>query len=212
MKKEYHRILQSNQIFVNMFYNVNLDGDLMMIKMFIFSCSLFLILIQNFCFAYTEKISLDGMNRLTNIYDYLNSNKYHFSVRINLGDIYLSQDESVIVTTGKGLNSLISIDVLAPGHATNKGIEVGMNWNDMIYAYGPAYPLEGFWQNHRNEENCGLYYPVKSEYYSGYDIVNYESIVSSLLQGEDADGIEFLINRKTKNNFNSLLFEYAQTH
>ena len=148
--------------------------------------------------AYTDSIDIEGMNRFIDIYSYLNNHNYHFAIKTNNVDVYLSRDEAVIVTTPKGLNSLLFIDVLKPGHATNRGIEVGMTLNDIVYAYGSVYPMEELWQKHRNEENCGMIYPVKNAYYSGYDIVNYEGVVSSLLQGESTDGIEFLINRSTK--------------
>ena len=160
--------------------------------------------------SYTDDIDIEGMNRFADIYQYLNSNDYHFSTKTRLGDIYVSRDEAVIVTTPKGFNGLLFIDVLKPRHATNRVIEVGMTLDDIIRAYGSVYPMEGFWQYHRNEENCGMIYPIKSKYYSGYDVVSYQEVISSLLQGESTDGINFLIDRKTKKIV--LIHYYASMH
>ena len=158
------------------------------------------------------EITVDGVNKQTDIYSFLNGNKYHYTVTTWFGDVYASNDDAVLVTTGKGRNSLLHITVTKSGHATNRGIEVGKTLSDLIAAYGQVYHIDVFYKNRLDGENRGFYYPIKNKNYTGYDVVCYQEPISSLLHGESADGINFVIHRKTKNSDDSLLQQYAQAN
>ena len=75
---------------------------------------------------------------------------------------------------------------MAPGYTTNKGISVGMTFNDVVYAYGKVY---------RNEpvdyrEIYGVYDDNSwSKNYSGYGVVEYVS--------SQNEGLNFIFDKST---------------
>ena len=146
----------------------------------------------------SDEMSLDGMNLNTKVIEYLNFNEFHFTFKDNAHDYYSSMDDGVIVTVAKSTSKIRFIDVVKPGHPSNKGIEVGMDRGDVEKAYGKIYSLEEY-KNNRNieEENYGVCYSMKKRDLSNYDEIDYQGAVSSLVQGESADGLIFVINRKT---------------
>ena len=159
----------------------------------------------------SEEMGLDGMNLNTKVMEYLNFNEFHFTFRDNVHDYYSSMDDGVIVTVAKSTSKIRFVDVVKPGHPSNKGIEVGMDRDDVEKAYGKIYSLDEFKKNGDiKEEKYGVCYSMKKRDLSNYDEIDYQGPVSSLVQGESADGLIFVINRKT--NKVVMISYYASMH
>lgn len=116
---------------------------------------------------------LAGLENNTNLYNYLNYYHYHLwkaDHRWSIHDMYISSDDAVIVDTWDG--SLGHIYILKPGYSTNKGIQIGMSYQDVINTYGYATIVNGFNSN-----------------YKGYVYVEYSS--------DKNEGLSFVFNRYT---------------
>lgn len=148
--------------------------------------------------AISDEPGLDGMNLNTNVNEYLNYNEFHHTLSDKVFDYYSSGDDGVIVTVSRSKNRILHIDAIKPGHFTNKGIEVGMARDEVEKAYGRIYTREEIGKKRNNmEDKYGVCYPMRNENLRGYDVIEYQSPITSLIQGESADGLIFVVNRKT---------------
>jgi len=168
--------------------------------------------------AYTGPISLAGINLETNANEYLNSNGYRFLDKAYMTEFYVNADNSILVGLSK-YGNVQFVDIYNPGPSTNRGIQVGMTLNDLKYAYGPIYSQADFRYNDRantgsfsNVGASSYYNHVNYDYtkYTGYMVVTYQEPISSLQQGESADGVQFVVNRR--NNRIALIHYYASMH
>ena len=145
----------------------------------------------NICSAMTDDVGvLGGLETNNGLYEYLNSYNYRLwkaDHRFLHHDMYINQDDSVIVSVFNDI--LDSIFILNPGYKTNKGIEVGMTENDLIYAYGPIYGESDrsfdLWKN-----SGGQVVKNYDENYSKYYSVEYISSAN--------EGLEFIFDRHTR--------------
>ena len=155
------------------------------------------------CQAYTDNASvLNGVDKSTESYSYLNDNGYHFVARQYSSDWYASNDNGVIFNVGHDDGNIYMIYILKGGHPTDKGIEVGMTLNDIEYAYGKAYKesdFNSYTAYHdfiRYNNDAGNYYVTSKttgniyKNYFGYDYTEYVT--------QDNSGLSFIFNRYTK--------------
>lgn len=125
-------------------------------------------------FAYTDDAGIMGKFNYDNsmyMYDYLNSNDYHFYNRFGSMDTYMKNDNSMFMVIPNEKDGALqpgqmkSIIILKPGIATDKGIQVGDTLTDVINAYGKAYDVLQY-DIYNNDPNTGymrkdaFYYPV----------------------------------------------------
>ena len=151
-------------------------------KILISMLACFIIGISN-CYAVTDDVGvLAGLEENNYWYEYLNMYNYRTWLsdhRYLKHDMYVSQDDSVIVSLFD--DRLNSIYILKKGYKTNKGIEVGMTANDMIYAYGKFS---------RGGNENGHLEGYGRDNYSGYYSVEYVS--------SSNEGLSFIIDRQTQ--------------
>ena len=130
---------------------------------------------------------LGGVDKDTDVYSYLNSYPYHLvsaDHRYVAHDLYASDDNCVLVDVWD--NRVGQVFLVAPGYTTNKGISVGMTFNDVVYAYGKVYRDEP--ADYR--EIYGVYDDNSwSKNYSGYGVVEYVS--------PHNEGLNFIFDKST---------------
>lgn len=120
---------------------------------------------------------LSNLEDTNDLYGYLNYYDYHLwkaDHRYSMHDMYITSDETVIVDVWN--DKLGHIYILKPGYATNKGIEIGMTYQDLINTYGDVSIIK----------NSGDYYKD----YTGYVSADYES--------QSNEGLSFVINKYTQ--------------
>ncbi len=175
-------------------------------KKLIFLLSVFVFLSCSVSEALTGPISIHGLKQGYNCQAYLNENRYQYLGNIMNDGVYKSQDGSMYITTFRNKGEILRIDVVGPGYATNRGIEVGMTIRDLMDAYGNIYPSEGFWKKHNREANAGMIYTIKNspEYsrsYNHYCNVSFGYWTPPTDPAGQGDGreevISFIINRYT---------------
>lgn len=155
-------------------------------KKIIIAIVCFFMLSCNVSYAMTDNAGvLAGLENNNNLYNYLNM--YHYRLwkadhRFSKHDMYISQDDSVIVSLFN--DKLGAIYILKPGYKTNKGIEVGMNTNDMKYAYGGIYDSM---DSSLDYKQGGCIDGYGDGNYTGYYAVEYVS--------EKNEGLTFIIDR-----------------
>lgn len=129
-------------------------------------------------FAYVDDAGIMGQFDYDDsmyMWDYLNANDYRF---YNKGtwsfhsDIYIKNDNSMYMeiyndhyfnhppyqVPGK----LICIGIFKPGIKTDKGIEVGDSFSDVVKAYGEVYDTSRR-DIYNNDPNTGFYYHIGSQ-------------------------------------------------
>ena len=125
---------------------------------------------------------LGGLSSKTDMYKYLNYYGYRIWLsnhRYSIHDMYINQDDSVIVDTWNG--HLGHVYILKPNYTTNKGVSVGMTLQDIFNAYGEYSSEGGVQEIHYND-----YYKDDS----GYITIEYVS--------EANEGLFFVLNKYTK--------------
>lgn len=149
------------------------------------------------CQAYTDNAAvLSGVDKSTDIYSYLNDNKYRLwkSNPSSQHDMYINGDSSVIADIWS--DHLGHIYILKAGYATDKGIEVGMTLNDLIYAYGTVYDSanrNSFMQYSKDDRSGQSFAVPKNDYYKNYGGYYYVEYVT-----RDNSGLSFVLNNATK--------------
>ena len=149
------------------------------------------------CQAYTDNAAvLAGVDRTTDIYSYLNANKYQLwsSKPSSQHDMYINVDSSVIVDIWN--DHLGHIYIMKPGYATDKGIEVGMTLNDLIYAYGTIYDSgnrNSVMQYSKDDRSGESFAVPDNDYYKNYSGYYYVEYVA-----RDNSGLSFVLNKATK--------------
>lgn len=140
------------------------------------------------CFAGTDDAGvLAGLENNDNLFGYLNMYNYRTWLtdhRYSKHDMYISQDDSVIVSLYNDM--LDAIYILKSGYKTNKGIEVGMTLNDIKYTYGPIYNWS---DTSKTFEIGGFMVGYGRDKYTGYYAVEYESPKN--------EGLTFIIDKYT---------------
>ena len=160
-------------------------------------------------YAYTDDTHLLGTLEDTRgpIYDYLNSNNFHFYNKSNYTYTYIQKDNSLFILITDGISGgsaplighngwLGGIMFLKPGHKTNKGIAVGMKLDDLVKAYGNVYPMNRS-DVYKNDINTGCYrtgtYTYKSSW--GDRKFSYFEIAYRDRKGGE---IDFLVDQQSK--------------
>ena len=148
----------------------------------------FVLTFSHNCFAEINDAGvLAGLEKNNNLSGYLNMYNYRTWLtdhRYLKHDMYISQDDSVIVSLYNDM--LDAIYILKSGYKTNKGIEVGMTFNDMKYAYGPVHDYSN---TSIISEAGGYMVGYGQNNYSGYYAVEYVSTSN--------EGLTFIIDKYT---------------
>lgn len=150
----------------------------MLKKILTLTMGLYLLLVP--CISFAQENSTDdagvlaGLEDNTDLYNYLNYYNYHLwksDHRWSIHDMYISSDDAVIIDTWNG--RLGHIYILKPGYSTNKGIQLGMTYDDVINTYGYA-SLSTFYDSN----------------YAGYVYLEYAS--------NENEGLSFVFNKYTE--------------
>lgn len=140
-------------------------------------------------FAKTDDAGvLAGLESNSDMYSYLNY--YHYSLwlanhRYSSHDMYISADQSVIISLWDYSTPPSMIYIIKSGYATNKGAMVGMTRSKVESLYGPLLE-DTEWG--RPAEPCGDIYHGDDKY-TGYYVGEYV--------GYHNEGLSFVFNKYT---------------
>ena len=140
-------------------------------------------------FAKTDDAGvLAGLEANSDMYSYLNY--YHYSLwladhRYSSHDMYISADQSVIISLRNYSTPPSMIYITKSGYATNKGAMIGMTRSEVESLYGPLLD-DTEWG--RPAEPCGdIYHGYDT--YTGYYVGEYVSYHN--------EGLSFVFNKYT---------------
>ena len=140
-------------------------------------------------FAKTDDAGvLAGLESHSDMYSYLNY--YHYSLwladhRYSSYDMYISADQSVIISLRNYSTPPSTIYITKSGYATNKGAMIGMTRSEVESLYGPLLE-DTEWG--RPAEPCG-------DIYHGYD--TYTGYYVGEYIGYHNEGLSFVFNKYT---------------
>ena len=140
-------------------------------------------------FAKTDDAGvLAGLESNSNMYSYLNH--YHYSLwladhRYSSHDMYISADQSVIISLWDYSTPPSMIYITKPGYATNKGAMVGMTRSEVESLYGPLL----------DDTEWGRPAEPYGDIYHGYD--TYTGYYVGEYVGYHNEGLSFVFNKYT---------------
>ena len=140
-------------------------------------------------FAKTDDAGvLAGLESNSDMYSYLNY--YHYSLwladhRYSSHDMYISADQSVIISLWDYSTPPSMIYITKPGYATNKGAMVGMTRSEVESLYGPLL----------DDTEWGRPAEPYGDIYHGYD--TYTGYYVGEYVGYHNEGLSFVFNKYT---------------